>query len=406
MHTQMLTSRTLETIKPGPSREEIADRHLPGLYLVLQPSGRRSWAVRYRHQGRSRKHTLGPYPALDLKTARSLASQVLRAVAEGRDPGREKAKARTEVPDTIAAVARQFLDIHCRRLNRPRTIESTEQLLRQHVLPRWGQRLARDITRRDVLDLLDRIIDSGRPVTANRALAVVRTLFNWAVGRDILPASPCVGVKRPTLETARDRVLTDQELAAIWQAATQLGGPFGALTQLLAATGQRRDEVARMTWAEIDLAAGMWALPAARSKNGKAHEVPLSALAIEVLQALPRFADGEFVLTTDGGQRPSSNYGANKRRLDRLLPPDFSPWRLHDLRRSVASGMARIGVNLPTIEKVLNHSSGSFAGIVAVYQRHDFAKEKRQALEAWGRHVAELVTPPERSNVIELVARL
>ena len=406
MRTQMLTSRTLETLKPGPGRKEIADRHLPGLYLVVQPSGRRSWAVRYRHQGRPRKHTLGSYPALDLKTARSLAGQALRAVAEGRDPGREKIEARTEIPDTVEVVARQFVDSHCRRLNRPRTLESTEQLLRQHVLPRWGQRLARDITRRDVLELTDGIIDSGRPVAANRALAVVRTLFNWACDRDILPASPCVGVRPPTPETARDRVLSDAELALLWSAATRLGGPFATLVQLLALTGQRRSEVARMEWAEIDLANSLWTLPAARCKSGKSHEVFLSQPAVAILQAFPRFAEGNFVLSTDGGLTASSNYGANKRRLDALLPADFKAWRLHDLRRSVASGMARLGVQLPVIEKVLNHSSGSFAGIVGVYQHHSFAIEKAKALALWGQHVAGLAAPPKRSNIIELAARV
>ena len=170
----MLTARTIETIKPSTGRKEIADRHLPGLYLVLQPSGAKSWAVRYRSAGRTRKHTLGAYPAIDLKTARQLASQALRAVAEGRDPGREKAQARIEAPDTVAAVARRFVEIYCRRKNRSNTIDAAERLLRLHILPRWGKRLARDITRRDVIELLDGIVESERPITANRALALVR----------------------------------------------------------------------------------------------------------------------------------------------------------------------------------------------------------------------------------------
>ena len=163
-----LTVRTVETIKPGPNRKEIPDRHLPGLYLVVQPSGVRSWAVRYRSGGRNRKHTLGSYPAIDLKTARTLASRALRAVAEGRDPGREKIERTQRRPDTVGAVAQQFVELHCRRANRPRTIKGTQQLLDLHVLPRWRNRLIKDITRRDVLDLLDGIVASGRPVAANR----------------------------------------------------------------------------------------------------------------------------------------------------------------------------------------------------------------------------------------------
>ena len=140
---------------------------MPGLYLVVQPCGARSWAVRYRRGGRPRKHTLGPYPAIDLKTARELAGKALRAVAEGRDPGREKALARTALPDTVEAVAKQFVELHCRRANRPRTIEGTQQLLDLHVLPRWRRRLIKDITRRDVLDLLDGLVEAAgrsRPI--------------------------------------------------------------------------------------------------------------------------------------------------------------------------------------------------------------------------------------------------
>src|SRR5262249_25944414 len=200
---QTLTARTIETIKPGAERREIADRHMPGLCLVLQPSGAKSWAVRYRHAGTPRKHTLGSYPVIDLKSARGLASKALRAVAEGRDPGREKMQERTAKPDTVEAVARQFVERHCKRSNRPRTARETQRLLDLHVLPRWRGRLVRDIIRRDVLDLLDRVVDGGKPIAANRTLAAIRKMFNWAVARDIIAASPCAGVKPPTAERSR-----------------------------------------------------------------------------------------------------------------------------------------------------------------------------------------------------------
>ena len=256
-----LTTRSVETMKPPPNRREIADRHLPGLYLVLQPSGAKSWAVRYRHGGTTRKHTLGSYPALDLKAARDLAAKALRGVAEGRDPGREKAYQRTVKPDTVAAVVAQFVELHCKRKNRPRTAQETERLLTLHVLPRWRSRLLKDITRRDVRDLLNGIVESGTPIAANRTLSAVRKLFNWAVGEEIIAVSPCAGVKPPTPERSRDRVLSDAELRQVWHASEQIGGPFAALIKLLLLTGQRRDEVARMTWAEVDLDAALWTLP-------------------------------------------------------------------------------------------------------------------------------------------------
>jgi integrase len=392
-----LTSRAIEAIKPGDARREVPDAYLPGLYFIVQPSGTRSWAVRYRSAGQSRKHTLGSYPAINLKAARELGAKALRAAAEGRDPGREKATAKA---DSVEAVIEQFLDLHCRRSNRPRTAEETERLLRLHVLPRWRRRTVHEITRRDVLSVLDRVIDGGSPVAANRALTAIKTLFNWCIQRDIIAVSPAAGVRPPTAEQSRDRLLTDAELQLLWKAADQIGFPFSALVQLLALTGQRRDEVARMTWTELDLKGRTWTLPPERTKNNQAHEVPLSDAVIAILGSLPRIKGSPFVLTTNG-ESPASNYGKNKRRLDALLPSDMPPWRLHDLRRTVASGLARLGVNLPVIEKVLNHSSGSFAGIVGVYQRHSFAEEKREALDKWAVHVTDLMkgtaVRPDRS---------
>jgi integrase len=398
-----LTARLVEQVKAASVRQEIPDRHLPGLYLVIQPSGSRSWAVRYRHNGTPRKYTIGSFPAINLKGARDLAAKVMRAVAEGRDPGREKKQERSIKPDTVDAVARQFVELHCHRANRPRTARETQRLLDLHVLPRWRGRLVRDITRRDVLDLLDRVVDAGKPIAANRTHAAIRKLFNWAVGRDVIASSPCAGVKPPTPEQSRDRVLSDDELCNVWRAANQLSGPFGALVKLLILTGQRRDEVARVTWIEVDLNARLWTLPKDRTKNGQPHDIPLSKPATAILASLPRIGD-TFVLTTDG-KAASSNYSANKRQLDAFLPADMPPWWLHDLRRTAASGMARLGVNLPVIEKVLNHSSGSFRGIVGVYQRHNFSDEKRQALERWGTHVADLVSEHSGQNADRIETR-
>jgi integrase len=386
-----LTIRSVEAMKPRPVRQEIPDSFLPGLYLVVQPSGGKGWAVRYRHQGVPRKLTLGSHPALGLKDARELGAKALRAVAEGRDPAREKIAARTAKADSVERVVEEFLERHVKRSNRPRTAQETERLLRQHVLPRWRGRMVHDITRRDVLDVLDRVVDGGAPIAANRVFAAIRKFFNWCVARDIIAASPCAGVKPPTAERARDRVLSDDELRLVWQAADKIGGTFGPLVKLLALLGQRRDEVARMRHAELDLKSRLWTLAPARVKNNQPHEVPLSTAALAVLESIPRVAGSPFVLT-NGGAAPASGYSKGKRRIDALLPADMPPWRLHDLRRTCASGLARLGINLPTIEKALNHTSHSFAGIVRVYQKHSFADEKRQALEAWGRHIGSLIS--------------
>lgn len=385
-----LTVRAVEAMQPAADRREIADGYLSGLYLVLQPSGAKSWAVRYRHNGTTRKFTIGSYPAVDLKTARELGAKALRAVAEGRDPGHEKAQARASQPDSIETVAAQFIERHCQRVNRPKTARETERLLRRNVLPRWRGRSVASIARRDVLDVLDRVVDAGAPIEANRVLAATRKMFAWAVARDIIVTSPCAGVKPPSPERSRDRVLSDDELRLVWLAADKIGWPFGPLVQLLALTGQRREEVGQMRWSEIDLEKRLWTLPPTRTKNNQPHEVALSAPAVAILKSVPRLADSDLVFTTNGATSVSG-YSKAKRGIDALLPPNTPHWTFHDLRRTCASGMARLGVNLPVIEKVLNHASGSFAGIVGVYQRHSFADEKRHALEAWGNFVAALV---------------
>ena len=384
-----LTVRAVEAATAPKERREIADGYLPGLYLIVHPTGAKSWAVRYRHHGQSRKFTLGGYPLLDLKAARESGAKALRAVAEGRDPGQERAQARASQPDSIESVAQQFIERHVRRHNRPKTIRETERALRLHVLPYWRGRSVNSINRRDILDVLDRVVDGGAPIAANRVLAATRKLFNWAVSRDILASSPCAGVKPPSAETARDRVLSDDELRAVWQAADKVGFPFGSIVKLLILTGQRRDEVGRMQWSEIDVDKRLWTLPRERVKTGRPHEVPLSDAALAVLRAVPRFNDSPLVFTISG-TTVFSGYSKCKSRLDGLL--SMPHWTLHDLRRTAASGMARLNINLPVIEKVLNHSSGSFAGIVAVYQKHTFAEEKRKALEAWGAFVSDLVS--------------
>jgi integrase len=386
-----LTVKAVEAMRPATDRREIPDDYMAGLYLVIQPSGARSWAVRYRHQGVSRKHTLGSYPAIDLKAARGLAGKALRAVAEGRDPGREKILARSAKADSVEHIVEEFLERHVRRSTRPRTAQEYERLLRQHVLPHWRGRMVHEITRRDVLNALDRVVDRGAPIVANRVLAVVRKFFNWCVARDIIVTSPCVGVKAPTVERSRDRVLSDEELRLVWKAADKAGYPFGPLVQMLALTGQRRDEVAKIKWEELDFEQRLWTLPRERVKADRSHEVPLSDAALGVLNAVPRHTDSPLVFTVNGASAVSG-YSKAKYRLDALLPADMPSWRLHDLRRTCATGLAKLGVPVHVTEAVLNHKSGKISGIAAVYNRHDYKNEKIQALDAWGRHLDMLVT--------------
>jgi integrase len=208
--------------------------------------------------------------------------------------------------------------------------------------------------------------------------------------------SPCEGIRVPTVERARDRVLTDRELAGIIRAARQLGGPYGAIVEVLALTGQRRDEVARMSWDEVDLERRVWALPAVRTKNDKPHIVQLSDPAVAVIGTQPR--SGLFVFSRNG-ITPMGDFSSQKCRLDDLC--GVSHWRLHDLRRTMVSGMARLGVSPHVADKILNHVAGTISGVAAVYQRHEFIDERRHALERWGAYVESLLS---KGEVIELKA--
>jgi integrase len=399
-----LTAAAIERLKPDPrKRREVPDGLLHGLYLVIQPNtGAKSWAVRYRFGGRPCKHTIGPYPAFDLGAARKEASEALQQVSRGSDPARvrEERRRAEAAADDFETVACLWIERAQRPHNRswaetarliglvPDQVDPKKLITKKgSLVAKWGNRKIGDIGRRDVIAVLDNIA-AGAPVVANRTLAHLKTLFNWAVARDLIGISPCAGVEPPGDETSRDRMLDDGELRAVWKAAGELGRPFGSITQLLILTGQRREEVAGMEWTEIDLDNHLWRLPRGRVKNKNGHEVPLNEAAITIIKKLPRIKGCRYVFSTNG-ERPVSGFSKFKHKLD--AKSGVKTWRLHDIRRTFASGLARLGINLPVIEKVLNHSSGSFKGIVGVYQKHGFADEKRAALETWGRYVTSLV---------------
>jgi integrase len=291
--------------------------------------------------------------------------------------------------------------------------------LDKDVRTAWGQRRVQDITRRDVIELLDGIVDRGKPIAANRVLAYMRRFFNWLIERSVLETSPCDRVKAPSGEKDRDRVLTDHELRWLWKATERLGYPFGPFVRLLLLTGQRRDEVAKARYREFPQQA-LWQIPKERTKNGIAHDVPLSLAAQEVIAALPRIAGRAGFLFTTSGETAISGYSNAKERLDKFmlavareeagergLNPDeieIPEWRLHDLRRTMASGMARLGHAPHVVEAVLNHTGGTISGVAAVYNRYSYAGEKSRALEAWGRFIADLVEGSKISNIVETPA--
>lgn len=406
-----LTAPTVEKMGGADRRMEIPDDLCTGLYLVVQTTGRKGWQVRYRHGGVHRRMTLGAFPTLSLAAARARAREVMAAASEGRDPAEEvKAAKAPKVADDRDLVRSLIKDFHKRHLSTLKTGDAVKRELDRHVVAAWGDRDVASITRRDVIELLDGIADSGRVVSANRVRAYLGKFFAWCIQRDILPLSPVAGVKPVAREASRDRVLSDAEVRWLWQACEAEGFPWGPMGQILLLTGQRLSEVARMTDSEIE--GSLWRLPAARTKNGRAHSVPLSDAALAVLEAVPRIKSAAGYVFTTSGETPVSGFHKAREHLARRMaeiaaaergqPVPIDHWTFHDLRRTAATGMARIGIPVRVTEAVLNHVSGTGGGIVAVYQRHDFADEKQAALGAWSRLVLQLIEG-KPDNVVQLV---
>jgi len=429
-----LTTAAVERFKIAPGgRTEYFDKLLPGFALRVSgpspsnPAGSKSWVVFYRFRGKLRRDTIGKWPVLELGEAREKARKLLAAVNENRDP-----HTATQATHTIDSAVDEFMKRHMTAHQRSASyVNETRRIFDTLVLPRWQGRALRDISRRDVLDLLDRIADGrgpskkdktggGAPIMANRTLAALRVFFRWVVGRGLIDTTPVSNIPRPAAENHRDRVLSDDEIVLFWNGCETLGWPFGSLFRLLLLTAQRRDEGGSMTWLEVDLEGGLWTLPRERAKNDRVHEVQLSRLALDILAAAPRINGSQFIFTTTG-QRPASGFSKAKQRLDsrmaELLAEGLAggvsnsdgiasgvpAWTLHDLRRTAATGMARSNIAPHVVDRILNHVSGTIRGVAAVYNRHAYLEERKTALEAWGRYVEGLVGP-EPANVIPLVA--
>jgi integrase len=298
----------------------------------------------------------------------------LRQVDEGADPSQR----RRQPGYKVRTIVEDFIRQHAKR---NRKWQENERTLNREFVAVFGERDIREIKRADVLEIMDAAIERGAHYQANRILAYVRRLLNWCVERAIIDVSPINGLKAPTKEVSRERVLSDDEIKALLRSCRNDVYPFRQYVPLLLATAQRRGELAEMRWSEVDLEAKQWVIPAERSKNGKAHVVPLSSFAIARLKEVPRFTDCDYVFTTTR-RSPISGFSKALRRLWEAT--GSSDWRFHDLRRTAASGMARARVQPHVVEKVLNHISGTISGVAAVYNRYGYDPEKRAALELWG----------------------
>jgi integrase len=384
----MLTDAKVAAIKPpAAGQEEHRDTKVTGLRLRVGAGGKKTWTVRARAGAKVINKKIGSYPAMKLAAARGAAEKLLEALA--RDGSTDA------IDRTFGAVADAWIEKVAKPKNSSWRLQ--ERRLEMHVLPHWRDRKIATITRADVRDLLEGIEGDVLP---GRVLAIVKTVFRYALSRDWVDASPVEGIEKPSTDTARDRVLSMEEVSAIWTAAGLLGFPFGHYLRALTLTGQRRTEVAAMRWADVDLDAATWIIPAKETKSQRTHLVPLSAPVVELLKDLPRL--GEYVFTHDG-ESHVSGYAKAKSRLDSFIAATdakVAPWRLHDLRRTAATHMVRLGISEEVVGRVLNHSP---KGVTAkVYALHTYAPEKRSALDRWAAELMRAVQGKSPNNVVTL----
>ena len=370
-----LTNKSLEALKPQAKRYEVHDLYCPGMSVRVSVQGQKVFSVKFRYGLDQKRMKLGVFPRITLATAREKAIDILRQVDEGIDP----TKRRRSPNMKVESVCREFIRLHAQARNK--SWREAERILEREFIETFGQCDIREIKRYDVLDIMDAAVTRGSTYQANRILSNIRKLFNWCVERGIVENSPINGLKAPTKEQSRERVLEDDEIVRLLRACRNDVYPFRQFVPILLATAQRRGELAEMRWSEVDLVTKQWVIPAERSKNGKPHVVPLSPFALEILNEVPRFLDCDYVFTTTR-KSPVSGFSKMLRRLSE--GSKTSDWRLHDLRRTAASGMARAAVAPHVVEKVLNHITGTISGVAAVYNRYAYDAEKREALDNWG----------------------
>jgi integrase len=404
--------RTL-TVPAGKAEAIIFDDEVSGFGLRIRASGSRTWIVQYKIGNKHRRLTLGSTAMLTADQARNGikdknhptknrdgARDLLARVRLGEDPAARKIEARARAADTFGVLVNGFLARQEKRL-RPRSYAETERYLRVHWKPLHGAPLA-NINRATVAAKLAAIADDSGPIAADRARAALSAFFTWAIREGLADVNPVIGTNKSAELRPRERVLADAELAAIWKALP--ADQYGAIVRLLILTGQRREEIGGLRWSEVDVDKARVTLAGDRTKNGKPHELPLPDAGLAIIEAQPRRGSRDLIFGE--GEGPFQGWGRAKAALDRRLAKladqnvRVPPWRLHDVRRTVATRMADLGVQPHVVEAVLNHVSGHKAGVAGVYNRSLYGPEKRAALHLWAKHVLTIVGEPSAAGLV------
>jgi integrase len=377
------------------------DADVSGFGVRVTDKGQRTFILvaRYRGSKNPTRRALGEYPTLTLQVAREKARTWRELIRAGKDPKEveqeENRRQQRRLENSVAAVAEKFIQRHVKGQRQAR---DTERALRREVIARWGQRPLDSITRRDVIAMVEGIVDRGAPAMARNVLAFTKTFFKWCVSRDLLDNSPAAMVEAKTLigeKKVGKRVLSDAEIRAFWAANERMGYPFGPLFRLLLLTGCRVNEIAKSRWWEVD--GNLLTIPPDRFKSDAQHLVPLTREALAVLDAVPRFTKGDYLFSTTFGEKPVSGFSKAKARLDQLMGC-AEPFKLHDLRRTVRTRLASLKVPDTVAEMVIGHGK---RGLGRVYDQHRYLDELREALELWAARLRDIVTPPPE-NVVRL----
>jgi integrase len=403
---EQFTDKMIKALKPKDHIYDVREKN--GFTIRVFPSGVKSWAFLYTYNGRKRRMTLGDYKTMSLAEARIKHGDAYKMLkSEEKDPAQvqQLEKAENRDSSTISGLIEEYIEKWAKP--RKRSWKEDKRLLDRDVKPVWGKRKAKDITKRDVVLLLEDIVKRGAPIAANRAFACVRRMFNFAVERDIILATPCTTIKAPSKENQRDRCLTSEEINAFWHALER--APMSVATKialkLQLVTAQRKGEILGAEWSEINLETRWWVIPDNKAKNGIHHRVALSELAIELINELKKLSGKSrwlFPSDTNRSHMRGESIGKAVRRSDEQVfekakIKHFTP---HDLRRTAATHMTEMGISRLVVSKILNHVDSS---ITAIYDRHSYDAEKRNALEAWGKKLRQLIDSEQPAgNIIDL----
>lgn len=396
------TDASIKALKPKSERYEVWETNGKGFGLRVSPTGRKSWLFMYRFETISRRMTLGTYPGLTLSEAHTAHAKAKEKLEKGIDPGALHVQGNSDHrrAPTVQILIDEYIE---KRSKTKKAWEEEKRILEKDVLPKWKNRKAKDIKRRDVLLLLDKIVERGSPVMANRTLGVLQRMFKYGIGRDILEANPCSVIERPGVENQRDHVLSAGEIEKFWFGLDKCEMAEGTklALQFLLISLQRKSEVAQAEWKEFDFKSGWWTIPKEKTKNGLPHRVYLSPTSLSLLREIKEISGNSIYLFPSPrgkGTKPITSRSLSQALLRNQNNIGIEHFVPHDLRRTASSYMTGSGISRSVVQKVLNHVE---PGVTAVYDRYSYDKEKKGAMIKWDRTLQAILSG-ETGKIIEM----